>query len=190
MNPKHPLHLRLINSCPEKMHLNLLNGNWKILIFGIVPKNSKFQKLYLSFKWPYADWKVYYETFKGLFIKWTTSGEPPIGSKSHWQSYFKKYKQLFCVRTSLEDPVVCKRIKNHNHWKMPIWNMQLQAMQHQQILCIFTTAKYQLIIYNWLISLLDIYMKWTGSGYMKWTWSISWFLPDPDTWSEPDSQNL
>ena len=46
---------------------------------------------------------------KGIFIKWTTSGEPPVGSKSHWHSYFWSNKQKLsdhnCLRPCMLGPI-------------------------------------------------------------------------------------
>ena len=40
-------------------------------------------------------WKVKYETSKVQFIKWTISGELPIGLESHQDTWFWSNKQLF-----------------------------------------------------------------------------------------------
>ena len=42
------------------------------MIFGLEPRNLNFKKNFISCLNDYADLKVHYETFKGLFIKWTT----------------------------------------------------------------------------------------------------------------------
>ena len=34
---------------------------------------------------------------EAYFSKWTTSGEPPDGSRSHWDLYFRSNKQLFWI---------------------------------------------------------------------------------------------
>ena len=64
---------------------------------GFEPKNSNIKKT-LSFVYvTMKTWNVQYETSKRQFIKWTISGELPIGLESHQDSYFWSTRPLFSV---------------------------------------------------------------------------------------------
>ena len=51
---------------------------------------------------------------EAYFSKCTTSGEPPVGSRSHCYSYFCSNKQSFCVRTSWRPCMSRLSTKNYN----------------------------------------------------------------------------
>ena len=50
------------------------------------------------------------ETWEAYFIKWTTSGETPVGSKRPWNSYSKSNKQLLSA-LQYERPCIYHLVK-------------------------------------------------------------------------------
>ena len=89
---KHPLHFKFSHSNPEKFAYELGNWKWENDDFGdLGPKIPTLSIVSMAMK----TWNAQYETSKGHFIKWTLSGELPIGLKSHQDSLFWSNRPLF-----------------------------------------------------------------------------------------------